>query len=456
MNKKNIGKKINSTILLSLLFVQVLLVATPAIAQNQPRAISDLVAVPLQGTNPQNQNTRNQNNTPQKPILNTIAGDKKQCPYIGEGLYKPFSNISTDFAIFKAFNMDSTAKEGCIKVQGGMDQFLLLIFKIFIGFCSVLAVIFIAVSGITMITEESNIQKKIKAKDMLWRALQGLLLSLVAWILLFTINERLVKFSVDDVFRATNFQQTIAQGYTNTPNFNVIAAGGTAANYLQTPVAPAVGTGGTGMYPGYGVLAPSAGPNPYVGTQDSNGAIFTPQATIFGYRDGDGRTGSTGDNGIGGSALTHVRGRTNYTGDTRSVGVAVPTTWILRDFGGYDAAVNSAYAIYENGVHKGNFPIVDVSQSKLDFTYGMVIANFNPNPPRNRSNTDWAWSSYGISYKPLPGFWLSNPRPANPMIEYKRVLGTAKSGYGMHLISEVLPQDVVNAIQNNTVNVIMQ
>ncbi len=425
-----------------------------------------MIFVPLINTPGNNglagRNTPNTTTTPGKPILNTLVGEEKQCPYMDKGLYKPFSNISTNFALFRGFNMDGTVAKGCLKVQGGMDQFILLLFKIFIGFCSVLAVIFIAVAGITMIAEQANIQKKIKAKDMLWRALQGLLLSLVAWILLFTVNERLVKFSVDEVFRQTNFQKTITQGLSNVSNFDVIAAGRTSANYLEIPVAPKVnpvnnGVGGSGMYPGYGVLSETAAPNTYAGTLDSNGATQVAQATIFGYRDGDGRTGWTGDNGVGAPALTHVSGYTNYTGDTRSVGVAVPRSWIDRDFGGYSNAKNSAYALYQNGVHKGNFPIVDISSQKLDLTYGLVIANFQANLPRNKSDTDWVWNGTGIAYKALPGFWLSNSRPLNPMIENKRILGTAKDGsFGMHSVGDVLPSDTIKAIQEGSINVIMQ
>lgn len=386
-------------------------------------------------------------------LLNSITGDKKQCPYVDKGLYKPFSNISTDFALFKGFNMDTTSNPGCIKVQGGMDQFILLIFKVFIGFCSVLAVIFIATAGISMIVEEANIQKKIKARDMLMRALQGLLLSLVAWILLFTLNKRLVEFNVDDVFTATKFQTTIAAGLANTPNFNIFQSANNVQNFLQPPVGAGgvTGTGGGGMNNGVG------GVNPYSGTVDSSGATSVTEATIFGYMDGDGRTGFSGDNGVGGTALTHIQGRSNYTGDTRSQGVAVPRAWIMRDFGSYENAVKSAYAIFKNGVHVGNFAIVDQSYAKLDFTYGMVVANFEANLKRNSSNTDWAWNGTGISYKPLPGFWLSNPRPVNPMIQIKAIPGTHKTkGYGNWPTPEVLPADIINALQNNMINVTME
>lgn len=477
MQNKTIGTKLATLVLSGFIFVHLFLATTPIFAQygitngwnggtgatptyqttpppiTPGSAVSQYVpvALPAGGTGVSGSGAAGVRTT-NASLLNSITGDKKQCPYVDKGLYKPFSNISTDFALFKGFNMDTTSNPGCIKVQGGMDQFILLIFKVFIGFCSVLAVIFIATAGISMIVEEANIQKKIKAKDMLMRALQGLLLSLVAWILLFTLNKRLVEFNVDDVFTATKFQSTIAAGLANTPNFNIIQAGNSVQNFLQPPVGTGgvTGTGGGGMNNG------TAGANQYAGTLDANGATAVTEATIFGYMDGNGRTGDFGDNGIGGSALSHIPGRTNYTGDTRSVGVAVPTSWIQRDFGSYRNAVNGAYAIYKDGVHKGNFPIVDVSKSKLDFTYGMVIANFDANIQRNRSNTDWAWSGTGISYKALPNFWLSNPRPANPMIEYKRINGTSESGYGIWLISEVLPADVINAIQQGNVNVIMQ
>lgn len=487
MRNKTIGKKLATVVLSSFVFVHLFLATTPLFAQqplyiNQPglmgnqtqtpppitpgSAVSQYVPVPLPagGTGVAGAAGTRTTNT---SLLNSITGDKKQCPYVDKGLYKPFSNISTDFALFKGFNMDTTSNPGCIKVQGGMDQFILLIFKVFIGFCSVLAVIFIATAGISMIVEEANIQKKIKAKDMLMRALQGLLLSLVAWILLFTLNKRLVEFNVNDVFTATKFQETIAAGLANTPNFNIIQAGNSVQNFLQPPV----GTGGVTGVGGGGMNNGTAGANPFAGTMDANGAIAVSEATIFGYMDGDGRTGRSGDNGVGGTALTHVRGRSNYTGDTRSSGVAVPTSWLIRDFTpngngsreqAWAAAVNSAYAIYQNGTLKGVFPIIDVSQEKLDFTYGMVTANFQAVLRRNNSNTDWLWSGTGISYKPMLNFWLSNPRPANPMIQIKAIPGTRinpdtkRPEYGNWPTPEVLPADIINALQNNMINVTME
>ncbi len=212
-----------------------------------------------------------------------------------------------------------------------------------------------------------------------------------------------------------------------------------------------------GQGQGYGVLAPGGSmPNQYAGSETMDGAVMT-EATIFGYRDGDGRTGKFGDNGVGGPAVSHVSGRTNYTGNPDSQGVAVPPYWLIRDFGAYNGAKNSAYAIYQLGIHKGNFPIVDVSDSKLDLTYGLVYKNITTNITRNRSDTDWAWNNTSISYKPLPNFYATHARPVNPMIQVKQVLGTDKYGsYGMHEIGLVLPADVTKAIQDGMVNVIYQ
>ncbi|MEN9604800.1 MAG: hypothetical protein RJB39_485 [Candidatus Parcubacteria bacterium] len=448
------GKKLIFSLIFSFILVQVFFITVSVSAQAQPQSpISQLVTVPLGGINPSLDSvpgTPGPNGTiNNKSILKTIVGSEKECQFVDQGLYKPFSNISTDFAIFNAFNMDGKTKPGCIRVQGGMDQFILLLFKIVIGFCSVLAVIYVAVAGIVMIIEQANIQKRIKAREMLLRAGQGLLLSLVAWILLFTINKRLVQFSVTGVFQATGVQQTITQGLQTAAgaNIDIIAGGNNLSNFLAPPtVLTSPGT------PGYGVLAPGSA-NTYAGTQNSLGASPAGISTIFGYRDGNGVTGREGDNGIGNGGVSYMssQGYTHYNGDPRSRGVAVPPAWITRDFGSYAGAKNSAYAIFEGGRHIGNFPIVDTSEAKLDLTFGLVQQYLSPGVTNSNG-----WSSFLITYKPLPNFYATNSRLTNPMIEDK-VIQVQQGGVLVNKpIDKALPSQITDAIQNGRVKVIYQ
>lgn len=156
-----------------------------------------------------------------KSLSDTLVGTNKECPYIGKGWYKPFSNIRTDFVLFKeVLNLKNSGK--CLVIAGSVDNIVFMMFRIFIGAASVLAVIYIAIAGITMITEQSNIQKRITSKDMLRRALIGLLLSVTAWVLLYTINRRLVEFSFNKALDSSGIpQRNAASEYYNQPNIDV-------------------------------------------------------------------------------------------------------------------------------------------------------------------------------------------------------------------------------------------
>lgn len=357
-------------------------------------------------------------------IFKAASPTGKKCPYIGQQLYKPFSNISTDFALFQAFEFsrgNGSAQNECIKIVGSVDRFVFLIFKIFVGITSVLAVIYIAVAGIKMIVEEANVLKKIKAKAMLLNAIEGLLLSLVAWVILFTLNEKLTKFSFNEIVTNTGIDETRQKLATTAGKENVFVIGG------DIPAPTDFINGGTGIG------------NPYRDTILSDGSFKSSHTTIFGYKDGNGKTGFLGDNGIGNGRVSHVPGYTNYTYDTRSEGVAVPISWLIRDFGGVSNAKNSGYALFENGRSLGVFPIVDTSYSKLDLTFGLVRWNIDSSVVNSNS-----WSSNNISYKPMPGFFETNPRPSNPMIEDIPGIGNKD------------PEDVWAKVQNGTYKVIMK
>lgn len=158
-----------------------------------------------------------------KPWADSLYGPNKVCPFISykdkngkwsQGdLYMPFSNISTDFVVFQ--NILDVTKQGdnvCLKVVGSMDKVLVMIFRIFIGGASVLAVIYIAIAGISLITEQANLTKRMQAKDMLRHALIGLLLSVSAWVLLYTINPQLVAGnSFDEALNSSGIPQANEQ-----------------------------------------------------------------------------------------------------------------------------------------------------------------------------------------------------------------------------------------------------
>lgn len=162
----------------------------------------------------------------EKTVLQTLSGDQKTCPYIKEGLYKPYSNISTDFVLFKdVLNVttkgSNTSKTECLQIAGSTDRFVFMVFRLFIGFSSVLAVIYIAIAGIGLILEEADPKKRISYRSMLKNALIGLLLSVSAWVILYTINNRLTTLQISDILGATGFQSVIGQGVKDAKNANI-------------------------------------------------------------------------------------------------------------------------------------------------------------------------------------------------------------------------------------------
>lgn len=178
---------VKSKILLSLTFLALLTLGTTTFAQTQ-----------------------------EKTILETLSGSTKTCPYIGKGLYKPFSNINTDFVLFKDILNVTNGKEGdpsCLKIAGSTDKFVFMLFRIFIGVSAVLAVIYISVAGVGLILQEADPKKRIKSKQMLIHALVGLLLSVGAWVLLYTVNNKLVNFNFfTEALNNTGFEGVIGQG----------------------------------------------------------------------------------------------------------------------------------------------------------------------------------------------------------------------------------------------------
>ncbi len=206
-------------------------------AQTAPNTVAPYPTVPL-GNGSQNVNN--------KSITSTLYGNSKTCPYLeNKGLYMPFSNIDTNFALFKnALNIETRQGTNCIKIAGSTDRFIFVVFRIFIGICSVLAVIYISIAGITMIVSQANPDKKRSAKKMLMGALKGLLLAVGAWVLLYTVNNRLVEFSFDEAVKNTNFEKTIDQGKRQAAaNVQNISTAQANANFMGSIMAGVPGNG---------------------------------------------------------------------------------------------------------------------------------------------------------------------------------------------------------------------
>lgn len=120
-----------------------------------------------------------------------INPSAKKCNYRDNSEYQLFSNIDTSFPVFEA--LGAQGNNGCIKVVGSINTVFDVFFKILIGIASVMAIIRIAYAGIkTMMSETSLVQKNEWKKTVL-TSLEGLLIALIAWLLLSTINDRTLK-----------------------------------------------------------------------------------------------------------------------------------------------------------------------------------------------------------------------------------------------------------------------
>jgi len=100
------------------------------------------------------------------------------------------------------------------------------IFKLAIGIASVLAVLMIIIGGVEYITTDA-IQGKSDGKARIQNALLGLVLVLVSWILLYTINPKLTVFNLNVETRTSN-QTSGSDNYTS--GIGGYDSGGTNSN----------------------------------------------------------------------------------------------------------------------------------------------------------------------------------------------------------------------------------
>ena len=91
------------------------------------------------------------------------------------------------------------------------------IFKLAIGIASVLAVLMIIIGGVEYITTDA-IQGKSDGKARIQNALWGLVLVLVSWILLYTINPKLTVFDLNVKKTTVNTDSNVDTG--NNPYIN--------------------------------------------------------------------------------------------------------------------------------------------------------------------------------------------------------------------------------------------
>lgn len=82
--------------------------------------------------------------------------------------------------------------EGAQSLQG----YLKALFNVGIGIAGILSVLMLMYGGVQYMTTEAFTGKS-EAKDIIWRALLGLLLAFTSWIILNTINTDLLNLDID-------------------------------------------------------------------------------------------------------------------------------------------------------------------------------------------------------------------------------------------------------------------
>ncbi|MES2985892.1 MAG: hypothetical protein V4686_02060 [Patescibacteria group bacterium] len=337
----------------------------------------------------------------EKTILETLVTNK-DCNYVDKGLYLPFSKIDGSFPFF------GTLVGECVDVKKNVGDMFVFGFKVFLGLVSIFAVVNISVAGIQYMINEKDTTKMRGAKKRLLDSVVGLIIAVSGYVILSTVNPKLTIVGFE--LRGTYLSDLIQRGANDTANIGVVAPGeciqGTAGCNDGTTPGGAAGDGGT------------------PGTGNATGAI-TPNAapTIFGYRDGTGYAGNEGDNGLGNGSWSPVSGWTYYNGGAHnpagipslySKGVALPQSTLVKDFGSAANVKNGAYEVFVGGKSIGAFPVVDNSASKFDLSYGLVKTYIDPGVT---SSNSWSGAGKNITYKPLPNYWITNPRPKNPMVK---------------------------------------
>lgn len=144
------------------------------------------------------------------------------------GLSFAFGGSLTDFALAENTStsweqytplapLPGTTQGECITGKNGkvsgcttdIQTYLPGVFKLAIGIAGVLAVLMIIIGGVEYITTDA-IQGKSEGKARIQNALWGLVLVLVSWILLYTINPKLTVFNLN-VETTTNTNQDSEQ-----------------------------------------------------------------------------------------------------------------------------------------------------------------------------------------------------------------------------------------------------
>ncbi len=358
----------------------------------------------------------------EKSILDSILPNTKNCQYASlekgkGGLYQPFSGIDDKFPGAKGILKMIKGKDGqtdCVNVGGGATESLVtLTFKTAILIIIVLTIISISISGIQYMTEEATGQIKGGARKRLTNSFIALGLGLLSYTILYTVNKQLVEFSFDpsSIDKDKSIQRGVSDAAAAFKNNSSILLGNVE---IINPQAQTTPNSPYGTVPGSTPSWNEAGTMGNFSTYASYGSIkcggnicSSSNPTVFGYLDGNGTVGRSGDNGVGNGAWSSIPGCTYDNGNTTSMGVALPQ--------GFWRAAGISFAdvkyigikVNINGVFARILPVVDDSESNLDFTFAAAKAYLDPTiTSSNRINT----AGKQVTFEIVKDYYKTNPK----------------------------------------------
>lgn len=354
-------------------------------------------------------------------LLKALLPGTKNCPFVGESkLYQPFSNIDKTFPGATTLGVtvvqDSNKNDiNCIKVDGSTENLLKIIFTSLISIIIVLTVISIAVSGIQFMTEAATGQIKGGAKKRLQNSFIALGLALLSYTIMYTINKQLVEFNFEPSKIDSNglIDKGIKEAEAAKAKGSVLVAD-SALEYLTQPLQQN-NTNGTnlipqGSTPSFNETITGGNFSTYASYRSikCGGTLCSSsKPTVFGYLDGDGTVGRSGDNGIGNSSWSTKPGCTYDNWNTISMGVALPQGfWRAAGIPLSDVKY-IGIRVYVNGSFKKILPVVDDSESNLDFTFAAAKAFIDSSITNsNRLNT----SGKEVTFEIVRDYYKTNEK----------------------------------------------
>lgn len=188
-----------------------------------------------------------------KSLLDTLKPSTKNCNYVDNKLYQPFSDIDKTFPGASTLGLQTSTKDSkvtCIKVDSGTQELLKMLFTTAISIIIILTVINISISGIQYMTQEA-VGKKGEAKKRLQNSFVALGLGILSYTILYTVNKQLVdfKFNPDNIDINKSVDKGIASANKDAGAFSTYVGAIEALNQPAVPNSPyfTPGAGGTFM-----------------------------------------------------------------------------------------------------------------------------------------------------------------------------------------------------------------